>query len=137
MSIPAGVMLPLPFLNASRRVETPVTRIPKAPFFAVLLLDLLYTAIGVALTVSALAASTRGRGARDVQARLSVSAVVAEKFENAALGDDAVTVEELYAERRGLGTMRVAFARRDGGGRCYRPVGEKEEEKEEDERRLL
>lgn len=130
-------MLPLPFLNASRRVETPVTRVPKAPLFAVLLLDLLYAATGIALTLSALAASARGHGARDVQARLSLTAVVAEGFENARLGDDAVDVEGLFAERRGMVTKRVAFRRRDGGGRCYRKVDDKDEEREEDERRLL
>lgn len=134
VSIPAGVLLPLPVVNASRRVETPVTRVPIAPFFAVILLDLLYAAAGIVLTLSALAAAARGLGARDVQARLSLAGVMAEGFENARLGDDAVDVEELYAERRGLGTMRVAFDRRDGGGRCYRLVGEKEGE---DERRFL
>ena len=130
-------MLPLPFLNAFRRVETSVTRVPKAPLFAVLLLDLLYAAIGIALTLGALAASARGHGARDVQARLILTAVVAEGFENASLGDDVVDVEGLFAERRGLVTKRVAFRRKDGGGRCYRMVDEKYEEREEDERRLL
>ena len=72
-----------------------------------------------------------------MQARLTLTAVVAEGFENARLGDDAVNVEGLYAERRGLVTKRVAFVRRDGGGRCYRKVDEKDEEREEDERRLL
>ena len=46
-------------------------------------------------------------------------------------------VEGLFAERRGLVTKRVAFMRRDGGGRCYMRVDEKDEEREEDERRLL
>ena len=110
---------------------------PKAPFFAVLLLDILYAAIGIALSLGALVVSARGRGARDVQARLSLTAVVAEGFEDAKLGDDAVNVEGLYAERRGLGTKRVAFGRSDGGGRCYRKVDEKDEEREEDEVRLL
>lgn len=110
---------------------------PKAPLFAVLLLDLLYAATGIALTLSALAVSARDHGARDVQARLSLTAVVAEGFENARLGDDAVNMEGFFAERRGLVTKRVAFGRRDGGGRCYRKVDEKDEEKEEDERRLL
>ena len=72
-----------------------------------------------------------------MQARLTLTAVVAQGFENARLGDDAVHVEGLYAERRGLVTTRVAFGRRDGGGRCYRKVDEKDEEREEDERRLL
>ena len=60
--------------------------------------------------------------------------MVAEGFENARLGDDAVEVEELYAERRGLVTKRVAFGKRDGEERCYRQVGEKEGG---DERELL
>lgn len=72
-----------------------------------------------------------------MQARLTLTAVVAEGFENARLGDDAVNVEGLYAERRGLATTRVAFGRRDRGGRCYRKVDVKDEEREEDERRLL
>lgn len=72
-----------------------------------------------------------------MQARLSLKAVVAEGFENARLGDDAANVEGLYAERRGLVTTRVAFGKRDGGGRFYRKVDEKVEEREEDERRLL
>ena len=72
-----------------------------------------------------------------MQARLSVTAVVADSFENARLGDDAVNVEGLYAERRGLVTTRVAFRRSDGGGRCYEKVDEKNKEREEDEIRLL
>ena len=62
---------------------------------------------------------------------------MAEGFENVSLGDDAVDVEGLYAERRGLVTTRVAFGRRDGGGRCYKKVDEKDEQREEDEIRLL
>ena len=72
-----------------------------------------------------------------MQARLTLTAVVAEGFEDARLGDDAVSVEGFFAERRGLVTKRVAFRRRDGGGRCYRKVDDKDEEREEDERRLL
>ena len=63
--------------------------------------------------------------------------MVAEGFKNARLGDDAVDLEGLFAERRGLVTKRVVFMRRDGGGRCYRKVDERDEEREEDERRLL
>ena len=60
-----------------------------------------------------------GRGVRDAQVRLSLAAIVAERFENPALGDDAREVDELYAERRGLATKKVTMKRRDGGARRY------------------
>ena len=130
-------MFPFFFLNAFRRVETPVIRVFKASFFAILFLDLFYVAIGIALTFDALAASARGYGARDVQVRLILTIVMTERFENARLGDDAVSVEGLFVEKRGLVTKRVTFGRKDGGGRCYKKIDEKEEDRKEDERRLL
>ncbi|KAL9123749.1 MAG: hypothetical protein Q9217_006851 [Psora testacea] len=130
VSIPAGVMLPLPPLNAARRVKTQVTRVPQAPFWALILLNLLYATIGIILTVIALMVTMRGRGVRDAQARLSLAAVVAESFESPALGDDATEVDELYAERRGLATRRVALSRREDGGRRYRLIVEKRGESE-------
>lgn len=57
--IPARLVLLIPSLNACRRVETPVTRVPKAPFFAVFLLDRLHAATGIVPTLSALAVSAR------------------------------------------------------------------------------
>lgn len=128
LSVPAGVIKQQPALNASRRVESQVTRVPKAPFWALVLLDLLYAVLGVVLTVTALLAMFRGRGVRDAQARLSLAAVVAESFESPALADDAREVYELFAERRGLATRRVALTRREDGGRRYRQVVEKGED---------
>ena len=126
MAVPAGVMVSLPATNVTRRVETPVTRIPQAPFIALLVLDLLYAATGVTLTVIALFTLMRGRGVRDAQARLSVAAVVAESFENPALGDDARTINDLYAEGRGLKPRRVALGRMENGGRRYKQIVVKE-----------
>ena len=59
---------------------------------------------------------------KDAQARLSVAAVVAESFENPALGDDAHSVSDLYAERRGKVTRRVALGRAEGGGRRFKQI---------------
>ena len=119
LSIPAGVMQSRPPLNVSRRVTTQVTRVPRAPFVSLVLLNLLYAIVGIVLTASAVMAVASGRGVRDAQVRLSLAAIVAERFENPALGDDAREVDELYAERRGLATKKVTMKRRDGGARRY------------------
>lgn len=77
VALPAGIMLPLAATNVTRRVKTTVTHVPMAPFLALVLLNLLYAAAGVALTLSASLAIFCGCGIRDAQARLSVAAVVA------------------------------------------------------------
>ena len=109
-----------------------MARVLKAPFVCLLLLNILYAGVGIVLTATALAAvwfggpRTRqvriGGRVRDAQARLSVSAIVAESFEAASLGEGARSVDDLFAERRGLVTRRVALGRGPGGGRRFRQV---------------
>ena len=122
VALPAGVMTQRPPLNVTRRIETLVTRVPKAPFFALISLYCLYIVLGVCLTIIAVAAVVKGKGVRDAQARLSIDAIVAESFESPAWGDDATKIDELFAERRGKATRRIALSRRDGGGRRYRQI---------------
>ncbi|ERF72706.1 hypothetical protein EPUS_04759 [Endocarpon pusillum Z07020] len=119
LSIPAGVMQSRPPLNVSRRVTTQVTRVPRPPFVLLVLLNLLHALVSIVLTASAVMAIAKGRGVRDAQVRLSLAAIVAERFENPALGDDAREIDELYAERRGLATRKVTLQRRNEGGRRY------------------
>ena len=122
VSLPAGVLLQRPPLNVTRRVQTLVTRMPKAPFAAVIVTNLLYAVLGIFMTVTALLVLRLGSGVRDTQARLSSAAIVAESFESPALGDDATEVGDLYAERRGMPTRRVAVVKRKDGGRRYKQV---------------
>lgn len=122
VAIPAGVTIPRPVLDATRRVRTQVARVPKAPFATLLCLNLLYAAAGLTLAFTAMLVVHLGEGVKDAQARLSVAAVVAESFENPALGDDAVKVEDLYAERRGKLSPRIALAKGKSGGRRYRQI---------------
>ena len=130
VALPAGVMTHLPPLNVTRRIETLVTRVPKAPFFALISIYCLYIVLGVGLTIIAVTAVVKGKGVRDAQARLSIDAIVAESFESPAWGDDATQIDELYAERRGRATRRIALSRRDGGGRRYRQIALREVEKD-------
>ena len=132
----------LPVVNAAQRVQTQVARVQKAPFVCLLLLNLLYAGVGIVLTATALAVVGfggpkveeggigEGGGIRDAQARLSVAAIVAESFEAPNLGEDARSVDDLFAERRGQVTRRVALGTGQGGGRRFRQVivrGEKGE----------
>ena len=136
VAIPAGVLNALPVVNATQRVQTQVARVQKAPFVCLLLLNLLYAIVGIVLTATALAAVGSegprvGEGVggriRDAQARLSVAAIVAESFEAPNLGEDAKSVDDLFAERRGQVTRRVALGMRHGGGRRFRQVIVREE----------
>ncbi|KAI4260118.1 MAG: hypothetical protein L6R42_004214, partial [Xanthoria sp. 1 TBL-2021] len=121
-SVPAGVIKPLPAINVTRRVVTQVARISIAPFFTFILLNLLYTLIGVILTLKAALALSTGQNVQDAQARLSVADVVAESLENLALGDDARNVDGLYAERRGKVTPRAALGKTENGGHRFKQI---------------
>lgn len=119
-----GILRSLPPVSVIQSTTILVTRIPRAPFITLIVLDLVYAFIGTFLMVAALIAVRKGNGVRDAQARLSTLAVVAESFESPALGDDARDVNMLFAERRGRGesTRRVALVRRNGGGRRFKQI---------------
>ena len=135
VAIPAGVLNALPVVNAVQRAQTQVARVPKAPFACLLLLNCTFAGMGVVLTITALLAvglggRRTGSGVRDAQARLSVAAVVAEGFEPPSLGEDARSVDDLFAERRGRVTRRVALGEGTKGGRRFRQVVAEEEKGE-------
>ena len=142
VAVPAGVLNALPAISAAERVQTQVARVPKAPFVCLFLLNLLYAGIGAILTATALVAvgsktGWHGIGVRDAQARLSVAAIVAESFEAPSLGEDARSVDDLFAERRGRITRRVALGTAHGGGRRFRQVIVAEETGKSEDVRLI
>ncbi|KAL8933183.1 MAG: hypothetical protein Q9216_006482 [Gyalolechia sp. 2 TL-2023] len=122
VSVPAGVIQQIPAINVTRGVVTQVARVPIAPFLTLILLNLLYALVGLILTATATWALSTGQSVKDAQARLSVAAVVAESFENPALGDDARDIDELYAERRGKLTRRVGLGKTENGGRRFKQI---------------
>ena len=138
IAMPAGTFTHLPPVTTpTKTLQYQASRVPRAPFLALVFLDLTYAILGIALTIVALIVVKKGDGVRDAQARLSIGAVVAESFESPVLGEDARDVGELFAERRGLGTSarRIALGKRgipqgakpappgeSVGGRRYRQV---------------
>ena len=122
LSMVAGMLPGLPPTNVTQRITMQVTRIPRAPFLALMILDFTYAVISTGLFLAALIAIRRGDRVADAQARLSIEAVIAESFENPAWGEDAKSVDELFAERRGQRTRKIAIVKRNGGGRRFKPV---------------
>ncbi|KAL8911289.1 MAG: hypothetical protein Q9171_003536 [Xanthocarpia ochracea] len=116
------MLITRPALSITENIETQATRIPRAPFFTLIILDLLYALIGTYLAIKAFIVQRQCRDVIDAQIRLSTLAVVAESFENPAWGDDAKDVEMLFAERRGESTRRIALTRRKGGGRRFKQI---------------
>ncbi|KAL8857190.1 MAG: hypothetical protein Q9178_006245 [Gyalolechia marmorata] len=117
-----NMLIDLPAHNISREIDTQVTRIPRAPFITLIILDLLYALIGTYLAIKAFIVKRQNPDVIDAQVKLSTLAVVAESFENPAWGDDAKNVEMLFAERRGESTRRIALTRRKGGGRRFKQI---------------
>lgn len=107
-----------------RRVETSVARVPKAPYFTLLSLTLIQALGSVALTLFALRIIHTKQGVRDTQVRLSSAAIIAESFENPALSDSAKDIDDLFAERRGLPTRKIALVKNVNGGRKFKLIVE-------------
>ena len=118
----ATVAVARPPSKMSQYHSTLVARVPLAPFWAVVALNLVYTLIGLALTIVAVVAVLMGDGVKDAQVRLSLDAVTAESFESPALGDDAKSVDELFAERRGFPARKIALIRRERGARRFKQI---------------
>ncbi|KAL8764286.1 MAG: hypothetical protein Q9194_007114 [Teloschistes cf. exilis] len=89
----SSVLLSRPAISFAEISTAQVTRLPRAPFAALILLDLLHATIGTCLMIAAITAVRKGHGVKDAQARLSTLAVVAESFESPAWGDDAKKVD--------------------------------------------
>jgi len=124
LGLPAGALLERLALSQSLRTTKLVTRVPRAPFIALIVLDIVLATLGIVLASWAIVLCRR-YGVRDVQARLNIGGLVVECFErkDGTDGQVARSVDDLYAERRGMGTGRVAIVRVDAGGRGYVRVG--------------
>ncbi|KAL8861265.1 MAG: hypothetical protein Q9178_002481 [Gyalolechia marmorata] len=117
LSLAAGYLVNLPASGATRATTLQVTRIPYAPFITLVVLDIAYAALGTGLMIAALIALRKAFSVGDAQVRLSTLAVIAESFESPVWGDDAKSINMLFAERRGESTRRIALTRREGGRR--------------------
>ncbi len=115
VGLTAGIMSPRPTLQEELRKNVLVARVPKAPFFTLLMLSLSYAILGLSLGIWALL--SHPRHARNVQARLTIPGLVANLLEPESRPQKGLGVEGLFAERTsnqvGGAEKRVAIEQLD------------------------
>jgi hypothetical protein len=118
LALGAQVVKRSPAVAAQERQSFLVARIPAAPLFTLVIANLLFVVLGITLTAIALVASSGE--VREVQARLSIVGLVADRFE-AQRGQDGVEdMDTYFEEKEGNDSMRVAIDHGNGGGYMYR-----------------
>ncbi|KAE8381753.1 hypothetical protein BDV26DRAFT_278565 [Aspergillus bertholletiae] len=103
-----------PAIAAQDRESSLVARIPKAPLIALVAVSLLYTLCGVIFTVLAVMAVRHK--IPDIQARMSIAGLVADRFEDPSSWNRNTSLDEMFEEYTGKSDKRVAIESPDFDG---------------------
>jgi hypothetical protein len=109
----AAAFEPRDAIASQKRGQIQVAMVPKTPLYVLIAASLLLVAFGIVLSVLALIALKGDIG--EVQARLSIHALVAAAYE-ARAGKPVREVEELFEEKHGERGPRLGFVRTMDGG---------------------
>lgn len=102
-AILSGILRPSAAEEAQIRRRVLVTRVPKAPLFTLIALNVLYAAMGLVLALDALRALHKDASLVDLQARLSTAGLTAECFEDEdTVGRIVDSSEDLFGEKTGV-----------------------------------
>jgi hypothetical protein len=107
-----------PALAVQKRSSFLVAKVPAAPLYSLVGANMLVVFVGILLTVIALVAS-RGN-VKEVQARLSIFGLVADRFEGMTARLPVKDLDELFRESKGQRTSRVGVANSGEGGFVYK-----------------
>jgi hypothetical protein len=118
LGIGAQVVMRSPALAVQERRTFLVSRVPAAPLFTLVIANLLFVVFGAILTGIAIGASKGD--VREVQARLSIVGLVADRFEAQRGRDGVEELDDYFEEKEGSDSVRVAIDRSDGGGFTYK-----------------
>ncbi|KAH8594547.1 hypothetical protein B0O99DRAFT_742052 [Bisporella sp. PMI_857] len=110
----SGAFEPRDALEMQSRNEILVARVPKAPLMALVIANLLLVLLGIILTIIALLVVQGETG--EVQARLSIPAVMAAYLEGDRVRVPVKDVEDMFEERRGNGGPRIGLSKSQEGG---------------------
>jgi hypothetical protein len=114
LAVASGAFEPRPALASQTRRNILVARVPIAPLACLVAANLLLAVLGIVLAVVALVSCCGNT--REVQARLSIAAVVATLFEGPRVRAPVVQVEDMFEEKHGEPGPRVGFSRTSEGG---------------------
>ena len=117
LGLVSGTLQQRPALNALTRNISLVARVPLAPFVTLVVLNIVFGFVGMVAVVLALF-SNRRHLVTDTHVNLSISALIAQMFESSEVRGTTKSVDELFAERRGLETARVASTKQSYRGRA-------------------
>lgn len=114
LSMVSGLAVAHPNLAEQTRERLLVTRLPKAPFFALIVLNLTYALLGIILAVLALA--SQPRTTRSVQARLSIGGIIAALLEPDVRVPPAASAGSKPKRNTGIEGAFAEYYYDDGGG---------------------
>jgi len=120
LSVGASTLQPNDAIIAQERSTKLVTRIPKAPLYTLVLANMLFVALGIALAVLAIARS--GGEVREIQARLSIEGLVADIFEGRRAKERVESIDDLFEEKYGQESTRVVIRNSARGGYEYQTL---------------
>jgi len=113
LAVASGAFQPLPALESQSRENMLVARMPKAPLACLLVANLSLAVLGIVLTVVAFLSTSGETG--EVQARLSIPALVASHFEAVRTHAPVEKVEDMFGESLGERGPRIGFIRSPQG----------------------
>lgn len=120
LSVGASTLQPNDAILAQERSTKLVTRIPKAPLYTLVLANMLFVALGIALAALAIARS--GGEVREIQARLSIEGLVANIFEGRRAKERVESIENLFEEKYGQESTRIIIHNSAQGGYEYQTL---------------
>jgi hypothetical protein len=122
LSFFAQAVVPAPALAAQAWSTLLVTRMPLAPLYALIITNLLFVVTGLVLVLLAIALTVPKAEVRDIQGRLSIAGLLADRFESRH-GKQAVRkIEGLFEENDGQSSVRVGIDRSTEGGYSFKVI---------------
>ncbi|RPA87890.1 hypothetical protein BJ508DRAFT_409860 [Ascobolus immersus RN42] len=116
LSIAIGAFDMAPPLEKQRHDTILVAKVPKIPLAALLLGNLLMALLGIILTITAMLAVNGNPETGEVQARLSIPGLVADRFEGEGARQGVQNIEDMFLERNGRRDVRVGVLKTSEGG---------------------
>ncbi|KAK4580540.1 hypothetical protein LTR86_000743 [Recurvomyces mirabilis] len=103
--------------QAQERTSVLVARIEVAPLYALVVTDMLYVVAGIGLIIAALKMSSAD--IRQLQSRLGITALVADRFETEHKLQPVKEVEDMFEECKGLRSRHIGIVRSEERGWSY------------------
>jgi hypothetical protein len=110
-----------PVLAVQKRYSFLVARVPAAPLYVLVGANMLVVLVTTVLTVIALVVS-KGE-VKEVQSRLSIFGLVADRFEGKTASLAVKDIDELFRESKGQKTSSIGITRAAEGGFVYKTWG--------------